>query len=144
MSVFVLYLFSNLVMGAITHAPKAILIFCDIVGISLEYHNGHEALDGKSCVKVIEAQAKKYTDIKFVVMHAQWRKNLKLAQNEEIGYFNNIIHRTSCIIDVKIRTSAEFTRIIDEETGRKESNLNVHHSRQTVCFNVGILIRKAK
>ena len=50
----------------------------------------------------------------------------------------------SCIIDVKIRTSAKFTRFIDENTGRKESNLNVHHSRQTVCFNVGIFIRKAK
>ena len=144
MSVFVLYLFSNLVTEAITHAPKAVLIYCDIVGNSLEYHNGHEALDGKSCAKVIEALAKNYTDIKFVVMHAQWRKSLKLAQNEEIGYFNNIIHRTSCIIDVKIRTSAKFTRIVDEETGRKGSNLNVHHSRQTVCFNVGILIRKAK
>ena len=106
--------------------------------------NGHEALDGKSCVKIIEALAKKYNDITFVVMHAQWRKSLKLAQNEDIGYFENVIHRTSCIIDVKNRTSAKFARIIDEETGRKESNLNVHHSRQTVCFNVGILIRKAK
>ena len=144
MSVFVLYLFSNLVMEAITHASKPILVNCDIIGNLLVYHNGHEAVDGKNCAKIIEALAKKYTDIKFVVMHAQWRKSLTLAQNEEIGYFNNIIHRTSCIIDVKIRTSAKFTRIIDEETGRKESNLNVHHSRQTVCFNVGIIIRKAK
>ena len=131
-------------MEEITHAPKAILIYCDIVGKSLEYHNGHEALDGKSCAKVIEALEKKYNDIKIVVMHAQWRKSLKLAQNEEIGYFNNIIPRTVCIIDVKIRTSAKFTRIIDGKTGQRESNLNVHHSPQTVCFNVGILIRNAK
>ena len=89
-------------MEAITHAPKAILKYCDIVGISPEYHNGHEAPDGKSYERVIEALAKKYNDIKFVVMHAQWRKSLKLAQNEDIGYFNNIVHRTSCIIDVKI------------------------------------------
>ena len=106
-------------MEAITHAPKAILIYCDIVGNSLEYHNGHEALDGKSCAKVIEALEKKYNEIKFVVMHAQWRKSLKLAQNEEIGYFNNIIHRTVCIIDEKIRTSAKLTRIIDGKTGRR-------------------------
>ena len=130
-------------MEAITPALKAILKYCDIVGNSLEYHNDHEALDGKSSAKVIEALAKKYNDIKFMVMHAQCRKSLKLAQNEEIGYFN-IIHRTSCIIDVTIRISAKFTRIIDEKTGLRESNLNVHHCRQTVCFNVGILIRKAK
>ena len=48
----------------------------------------------KNCAKVKEALAKKYNEIKFVVMHAQWRKSLKLDQNEEIGYFNNIIHRT--------------------------------------------------
>ena len=82
-------------MEAITHALKAILIYCDIVGNSLEYHNGHEALEGKRCAKVKEALAKKYNDIKLVVMHAHWRKSLKLAQNEETGYFNNIIHRKS-------------------------------------------------
>ena len=98
-SVFVSYLFSNLVIEAITHAPKAILIYCDIVGNSLEYHNGYEALDGKSCAKVIEALAKKCNDNKFVVMHSQWRKSIKLAQNEEIVYTKNIIHRKNCIID---------------------------------------------
>ena len=77
-------------------------------------------------------------------MHSQWRKSLKLAENEELAYFNNIIHRTYSIIDVKFCTSAKFTRIIDEETGRWESILNVHYSRQTVYFNVGILIKKAK
>ena len=118
-------------MEASTLALNAILKYCDIVGNSLEYHNFHEALVGRSSAKVIEALTKKYNDIKFMVMHAQCRKSLKLAQNEEIGYFN-IIHRTSCIIDVKIRISAKFTRIIDEKTGLRESNLNVHHCHQTV------------
>ena len=98
----------------------------------------------KSCAKVKEALAKKCNDNKFVVMHSQWRKSLKLAQNEEIGYTKNIIHRKNCIIDAQIRTSAKLTRIIGEKTGRRESNLNVHNSRQTVCFNVGIIIRTAK
>ena len=70
-------------MEAITHKLKAILIYCDIVVNSLECHNSHEALEGKRCAKVKEALAKKYNDIKLVVMHAHWSKSLKLAQNEK-------------------------------------------------------------
>ena len=47
---------------AITYALDAILIYCVIVRAMLEYHNGHEALDGKSCAKVIDALSKKHTD----------------------------------------------------------------------------------